>query len=231
MQLGRLVRVRLCRTEHATRRSLAGVRAFSSLPSDPHRVLGVPRGASTTEIRAAYLKRAKTLHPDTNPATDAHKDFLRVKQAYEALCTGAGDSRTADAARPAGGERAHQWPGNGSPYGPHRPYGSQHSRSNPYWDQEYSNATRRARPSPTFWHLVRSGRAFGRGGAIHRAGYSFVYSVVAMWPVWLILGTFFMMSRGRRHRPVVYYDENGRAFSADRFGTLHRFPEYDDIRN
>lgn len=33
-------------------------------PSDPYEVLGVPRNASTRQIRAAYVSRARRAHPD-----------------------------------------------------------------------------------------------------------------------------------------------------------------------
>lgn len=52
---------------------------------DPHRVLGVKEGASKAEIRSAYLKLAKELHPDVNP-TPAGTEMMRlVNLAYEEL--------------------------------------------------------------------------------------------------------------------------------------------------
>ncbi|HEV8638769.1 MAG TPA: J domain-containing protein [Chloroflexota bacterium] len=57
-------------------------------PSERERVealkaLGLPRGARPDEIRATYLRLARELHPDVNPAGDG--EFRRIAAAYELL--------------------------------------------------------------------------------------------------------------------------------------------------
>lgn len=53
---------------------------------DPYSVLGVPKSASEKEIKSAYRKLAKTLHPDQNPDNPkAHDKFAEVTSAYDFL--------------------------------------------------------------------------------------------------------------------------------------------------
>lgn len=50
---------------------------------NPYEILGVGRGATSAEVRAAWRRAARQTHPDTggDPAT-----FLRARQAYVNLC-------------------------------------------------------------------------------------------------------------------------------------------------
>ncbi len=53
---------------------------------DPYTVLSVPRGATDSEIKRAYHKLAKKLHPDLNPGKRAvEAQFKEVTAAYELL--------------------------------------------------------------------------------------------------------------------------------------------------
>lgn len=53
--------------------------------SSHHRILGVPPNATKLQIKRAYFKKAKLLHPDVNKSPNAETEFVRINMAYEAL--------------------------------------------------------------------------------------------------------------------------------------------------
>jgi len=79
---------------------------------DPHRVLGVPQGASIAEVKRAYRLLAKRNHPDAGEGSLAR--FLEIQAAYEVLARrdAAGGIR-AGAARTPGRRPAQQGPRTG----------------------------------------------------------------------------------------------------------------------
>ncbi len=53
--------------------------------NDYYADLGVSRDASPEEIKRAYRRKARTLHPDVNPGPEAEAEFKKVSQAYDVL--------------------------------------------------------------------------------------------------------------------------------------------------
>ncbi|KAH8065721.1 DnaJ C terminal domain-containing protein [Aureococcus anophagefferens] len=56
--------------------------ALTAHADDAYAILGVPRGASTAEIKAAYRKAALKYHPDKGGDQDM---FVKVAQAFEGV--------------------------------------------------------------------------------------------------------------------------------------------------
>lgn len=53
--------------------------------NDYYADLGVSRDASAEDIKRAYRKAARKLHPDVNPGAEAEEQFKKVSQAYDVL--------------------------------------------------------------------------------------------------------------------------------------------------
>jgi molecular chaperone DnaJ len=59
----------------------------STRPRDPYQVLGVPREADETQIKKAFRRLARELHPDVNRHDpEAEEKFKEAAEAYEILC-------------------------------------------------------------------------------------------------------------------------------------------------
>src|SRR3954451_12774995 len=55
------------------------------MPRDPYEILGVSRDAEDGEIKKAFRRLARQLHPDVNSAETAEEDFKEAAEAYEIL--------------------------------------------------------------------------------------------------------------------------------------------------
>jgi molecular chaperone DnaJ len=84
------------------------------MATDYYGVLGLTRGASDSDIKKAYRRLARDLHPDVNPDPAAKERFQEVSRAYEAL-TDPDKRRVVDL----GGDPFDSGPGAaaGSPFG------------------------------------------------------------------------------------------------------------------
>ncbi|MFD0853159.1 DnaJ domain-containing protein, partial [Actinomadura adrarensis] len=55
------------------------------MANDYYATLGVRRDASPDEVKKAYRRLARELHPDVNPDPETQERFKEITQAYEVL--------------------------------------------------------------------------------------------------------------------------------------------------
>lgn len=55
------------------------------MAKDLYEVLGVAKNATDDEIKKAFRRRARELHPDVNKAEDAEDQFKELNEAYDVL--------------------------------------------------------------------------------------------------------------------------------------------------
>ncbi|KXZ47151.1 hypothetical protein GPECTOR_37g157 [Gonium pectorale] len=72
--------------------SLFGVKEVAGAPARvgddggrDYDVLGVAANASQDDIKTAFRRQAKLLHPDVSKSDDSEEDFMRLKEAYDVL--------------------------------------------------------------------------------------------------------------------------------------------------
>lgn len=95
---------------------------------DPYEILGVKRGATAKEARAAYVRASKKCHPDLG---GSHEKMVELNAAYEFVLN---EIKSAQGARAGAGQREQS--AGGATGGTERPREETHARA----DEEYADA-------------------------------------------------------------------------------------------
>ncbi|GLC35878.1 hypothetical protein PLESTB_000515400 [Pleodorina starrii] len=66
-------------------RAPATVRSSSTSPKTYYDILGIEATASADDIKSAFRKQAKLVHPDVSKSTDSEEEFKQLKEAYDVL--------------------------------------------------------------------------------------------------------------------------------------------------
>mmetsp|Transcript_27271 Transcript_27271/g.63571 ORF Transcript_27271/g.63571 Transcript_27271/m.63571 type:complete len:235 (-) Transcript_27271:182-886(-) len=214
-----------------------GPRCLATSPArraDPHAVLGVSPGASKSEIRKAYLQRAKEVHPDMSKSAGAHAEFQRLQEAYSTLQGGAASTgRSADASYQQGYSKpnpsADPWQdpmGSGMHYEEYRRYRAERAK----WAGADPHAAGTAAPGSSWWDILLSRRGWVYGGFVHRIVHNMKGLLWSLWPLWLCFAFVVLLRRRVHGRPnTIEHDSFGRAWVRDTRGHVRRSPHYDDI--
>lgn len=71
--------------DHASHNSVPNAAQVEVEVPDLYEMFALPRSASEEDIRAAYRRLARDLHPDSNPTADAAEQFAELTKAYQLL--------------------------------------------------------------------------------------------------------------------------------------------------
>jgi molecular chaperone DnaJ len=80
----------------------------NTVAADYYKVLDVPKDASEAEVKKAFYRKARELHPDVNKAADAEERFKELNEAYDVLSDSSKRSQYDRFGKVSGGVGGHQ---------------------------------------------------------------------------------------------------------------------------